>query len=107
MLNTVCTVVSEATESVTGEAVINDELHDLCTFLPTDTFEDVKYGSARSSDQASEAAGLVKEFQCVFTDVIGTKNLTEHRIRLTADIPVRCKPHVVPYSVLESLQEDI
>ena len=44
VLNTVCSAVIEATERVTGEAVINDELLDLCTCLATETFEDVKYG---------------------------------------------------------------
>ena len=107
VLNTVCSAVIEATERVTGEAVINDELLDLCTCLATETFEDVKCGRELISDQVSEAAGLVKEFECVFTDLPGTTNLTEHRIRFTADIPVRCKPYVVPYSVGKSLQEDI
>ena len=86
--------------------MINDELLDLCTCLATETFEDVKYGSKLSFDQVSEAR-LVKEFDCVFTDLPGTTNLTEHRIRLTADLPVRGKPYVVPYSVRKSLQEDI
>ena len=103
MLNTVCSAVIEATERVTGEAVINDKLLDLCTCLATETFEDVKYGSDLSSDQAMEAARLVKEYECAFTDLPETMNLTEHRIRLTADISVRCKPYVVPYSVRTSL----
>ena len=107
VLNTVCSAVIEATERVMGEAVINDELLDFCTCLATETFEDVKCGSELSSHQALEAAGLVKEFECVFTDLPGTTNLTEHRIRLTADIPVRCKPYFVPYSVRKSLQEGI
>ena len=68
VLNTVCSAVIEATERVTGEAVINDELLDLCSCLATETFEDVKYGSELSSDQVSEAAGLVKELDCVFTE---------------------------------------
>ena len=63
VLNTVCSAVIEATERVTGEAVINDELLDLCTCLATETFEDVKYGSELSSDQVSEAVALVKEFE--------------------------------------------
>ena len=87
--------------------MINDELLDLFTCLATETFEDVKYGSELSFDQVWEAAGLVKEFDCVFTDLLGTSNLTEHPIRLTADIPVCCKPYVVLYSVRKSLQEDI
>ena len=107
MLNTVCSAVIDAAERVTGETVINHELLDMCTCLTTETFEDVKYGSELSSDQVSETAGLVKEFECVFTNLPETTNLTEHRIRLTADIPVRCKPYVVPYSVRKSLQEDI
>ena len=42
----------------------------------------------------------------MFTGLPGT-NLTKHGMWLTADIPVRCKPYVVPYSVRKSLQEDI
>ena len=87
--------------------MINNELLDLFTCSATETFGDIKYGSELSSYQVSEAAGQVKEFECVFTDLPGTTNLTEHRIRLTADIPVCCKPYVVPYSIRKSLQEDI
>ena len=50
---------------------------------------------------------MVKEFERVFTELPETTNLTEHRIRLTADILLGCKPYVVPYSVRKSLQEDI
>ena len=107
MLNTVCSAVIEATKRVTGEAVINDELLDLCTSLATEIFEDVKYESELSLDQALEAARLVRELECVFTDLPGTTTLTEHRIRLTADIQVRCKPYVFPYTVRKSFQEDI
>ena len=70
--------------------MINDELLDLCTCLATETIEDVKYGSELSSDQVSERAGLVMELECVYTDLHETTNLKEHRIRLTADIPVLC-----------------
>ena len=75
--------------------------------MATETLEHVKYESELSSDQVLEAAGLVKEFECVFTDLPGATNLTEPRIRLPAAISVRCRLYVVPYSVRKSLQEDI
>ena len=61
--------------------MINNELLDLCTCLATETFEDVKYGSELSPDQVLEAAGLVKEFDCMFTDLPGTTNYgTPHTV---------------------------
>ena len=83
------------------------ELLDLCICLATETAEDVKYGSELCPDQAVEAAGLLKKLGYVFTDLRGTTNLTEHRIQVTTNVPVRCKPYVVPYSVRQSLQEGI
>ena len=51
--------------------------------------------------------GLAHQFSSLFTEAPGTTNLVQHHIKLTSEEPVRSKPYQVPYSLRESLKEDI
>lgn len=49
----------------------------------------------------------MNKYTHIFTDVLGTNNLVRHHINLTSTQSVHFHPHIVPYSVRESLKQEI
>ena len=50
---------------------------------------------------------LANEFQSLLTEAPGTTSLAQHHIKLTSYQPVISRPYPVPYSLRESLKNDI
>ena len=87
--------------------VDDDNLLEVGEFVPKESVEDVKYGNHLTESQRVEINSLINDFGDIFTDKPGTTNLVEHHIELTSDDPIRSKPYPIPYSVRESLKQDI
>ena len=49
---------------------------------------------------------LVQRYPDVFTDVPGETDVIQHKIKLTDDTPIRCKPYPLPYAMREELWKD-
>ena len=109
LLQTVCKTIVEPdidlpTENFTAD---DDNLLEVGEFVPKESVEDVKYGNHLTKSQPVEINSLINDFGDIFTDKPGTTNLVEHHIELTSDDPIRLKPYPIPYSVRESLKQDI
>nr|XP_006823664.1 PREDICTED: uncharacterized protein LOC100372741 [Saccoglossus kowalevskii] len=99
--------VIEYEESLDEDAVQDDDLLVLNSCMSKESVADVKYGRNLTHDQEQSVRCLVHEYKHIFTDLPGTTNLIQHRIQLRTDEPIRSRPYPVPYSVRESLKEDI
>lgn len=75
--------------------------------MAKESVADVMTGPGLSDTERAEFLDLAQEFSSLFTEAPGTMNLVQHHINLTSSEPVRCKPYPVPYSMRESLKEDI
>ena len=73
----------------------------------TEVVHDIRISKHLSPEQRHEVSRLLEEFSDVFTDVPGVTNLVEHKIEMVTDEPIRRKPYPIPYSMRESLKEDV
>jgi hypothetical protein len=102
-----CVAVIEADEPDKEDHTEDDDLLDLDPYHPCETHEDVQFGENLLGDQKKQASDLIQQFQEIFTDKPGRTNLVEHRVCLTSEDPIRSKPYSVPYTVRESLKNEI
>jgi len=76
-------------------------------YVAKESVNDVAIGDNLSHEQTAEFMDLADEFQSLLTEARGTTSLAQHHIKLTSDQPVRSRPYPVPYSLRESLKNDI
>ena len=98
--------VVEAGE-VDPEGAVDDEaLLELGYAGGKENHTDVKVNPNLDAEQERALRDKVSEFKSIFTDMPGLTNLVEHRIPLTSDTPIRCKPYAIPYNCRESLRKE-
>ena len=50
---------------------------------------------------------LTRRYPDVFTDMLGETNVIQHRVKLTDDTPIRCKPYPLLYAMKEELRNEV
>ncbi|KAL9958151.1 hypothetical protein ACROYT_G035126 [Oculina patagonica] len=100
-------VSAVAIEAETEETEVEADFLEIGGYVPKESIYDVTTGSNLRDDQRDEFLNLAHQFSSLFTEAPGTTNLVQHHIKLTSVEPVRSKPYPVPYSLRESLKEDI
>ena len=50
---------------------------------------------------------LVRRYPDVFTDMPEETNVIQHRVKLTDDTPIRCKPYPLLYAMREELRNEV
>ena len=98
--------VVETEEDCDG-TISDEDLLKMPTTGGDETYKDVQYGSTLTPEQKAEAQHLVAEFQDIFTNAPGTTYLGEHKIELTSDEPIRQRPYPLPYSMRQTVSEEI
>ena len=58
-------------------------------------------------DQREELLKLLDEFSDIFTDLPGKTSVAEHRIQLTDDRPIRCKPYPLPHTLRDDVKSEV
>jgi hypothetical protein len=106
-LSVASAAIIESVESNDEDAVQDDDLLELNTCVSKENVDDVKFGQELSESQRQSVRSLVDEYSHVFTDLPGTTNVIQHHVQLTSDEPMRSRPYPVPYSIRESLRQDI
>ena len=67
----------------------------------------MKLGDELPEDQRRVLKDLVRRYPDVFTDMPGETDVIQHQIRLTDDMPIRCKPYPLPYAMREELRNEV
>ena len=75
-----------------------EEVPDLEGYCQREGVRDVKLGDELPEDQRRVLRDLVRRYPDVFTDMPGETDVIQHQIRLTDDVPIRCKPYPLPYA---------
>jgi len=85
-----------------GDKMVLPVVADIPT-LKGETVADVPVNDKLSPEQQQQLRSLLQEYEDIFSDRLGTTSLTEHRIQLLDDNPVRCKAHPVPHAVINEV----
>ena len=83
------------------------EVPDLDGYRQREGVCDVKLGDELPEDQQGVLKDLVRRYPDVFTDMLGETDVIQHQIRLTGDMPIRCKPYPLPYAMREELRNEV
>ena len=67
----------------------------------------VNINPALSQEEQHQVRSLVQEFSGTFSEKPGRTTLMEHDIKLTTDTPVRVKQHVLPYSMMQAVNDEV
>ena len=82
------------------------EVPDLEGYHQKEGVLDVKLGEDLSEDQR-HMKDLTRKYPDVFTDMPGEIDVIQHRVKLTDDTPIRCKPYLLPYAMREDLRDSM
>ena len=50
---------------------------------------------------------MTQRYPDVFTGMPGETDVIMHRVKLTDDTPIRCKPYSLPYATREELRNEV
>ena len=101
--------VAEAVAGVIHQNV-NPELGeepDLEGYCQREGGRDIKLGEKLPEDQRYVPQDLVWRCPHVFTDMPGETELIHHKIKLTDDTPIRCKPYPFLHAMREELRNKV
>ena len=93
-------------DNLAGDEQGSEDLPEIGTWGQEEDAADVKF-EALTYDQNWELQMLVQRFSEIFSDRPGDTNLTEHRIDLTSDVPVRQTPYPAPFALKSSLKKEL
>ena len=103
-----CSVATVVEEEDNPELAVTDE--EIMIHYNTkqkESYLNVKYSENISQARLKELKSLVFQFKEIFSDVPTITNLDEHKIDLTDDRPIRCKPYPVPLHLEDALNKEI
>ena len=83
------------------------EVPDLEGYHQKEGVKDVKLGEDLSEDQRRMLKDLTRRYPEVFTDMPGEIDVIQHRVKLTDDTPICCKPYPLPYTMREELGNEV
>ena len=69
--------------------------------------QDIKLGGDLSENQRCLLKDLIWRHPDVFPDMPGETDVIQHRVKLTDDTPIRCKPHPLPYAMKKELRNEV
>ncbi|GFO18188.1 gypsy retrotransposon integrase-like protein 1 [Plakobranchus ocellatus] len=72
-----------------------------------ETVNDLKYGDELTLDQRRQLEEVALTYSSIFSDRPGTASTEDHCIELTSSIPVRQRPYPVPYSMRQTLRDEL
>ena len=88
-------------------SVKKENLLGLVTFQSKESIQDVCVGAESNGEQQNEVMELLKRYEEIFTEIPGKASVIEHKIDLTDDRPIRCKPYPLPYAKRGEIREEI
>ena len=79
------------------EVSVNEEnLLGLVTFQSKESTQDVCVGAESNGKQRNEVMEVLRRYEEIFTEITGKAIVIEHKIDLTDDRPIKCKPYPLP-----------
>ena len=93
---------------VAEEVSVNEEdLLGLVTFQSKQSIQDVCVGAELNGDQRNEVMEVLRRYVEIFTEIPGEASVIEHKIDLTDDRPIRCKPYPLLYAKRGEIRKEL
>ena len=93
---------------VAEEVSVNEEdLLGLVTFQSKESIQDMCVGAELHGEQQNEIMEVLRRYEEIFTEIPGKARVIEHKIDLTDDRLIRCKPYPLPYAKRGEIREEI
>ena len=93
---------------VAEEVSVNEEdLLGLVTFQSKENIQGKCVGAVLNGEQRNEVMEVLRRYEEIFTEIPGKASVIEHKIDLTDDRPIRCKPYPLPYAKKSKIREEI
>jgi len=83
------------------------ELEELPVTISSENPEQVDINPMLSDEQQQQVKNLLNEFTDVLSDKPGSTHLLQHDIKITTDIPIRVKPYPIPFSMKETVIDEV
>ena len=91
---------------VAEDVSVNEEdLLGLVTFQSKESIQDECVGAELSGEQRNEVMEVLRKYEEIFTEIPGKVSVIEHKIDLTDNRPIRCKPYPLPYAKRSEISE--
>ena len=68
------------------------------TFQSKESIQDVCVGAELNGEQRNEVMEVLRRYEEIFTEIPGKASVVEHKIDVTDDRPIKCKPYPLPYA---------
>jgi len=88
-------------------AVDDDDLLTLPAVEPQEYYLNVLINLALEPQQIYDVKKLLSDYHYIFSDVPCLRNLAEHKIELTTEVPVRSNPYLLPYAMRAVVNEEL
>ena len=93
---------------VAEEVSVNEgDLLGLVTYQSKESIQDVCVGAELNGEQQNEVMEVLRRYEELFTEIPGKASVIEHKIDLTDDRPIRCKPFSLPYAKRGEIRKKI
>ena len=50
---------------------------------------------------------LIRRHSDVFTDMLRETDMIQHRVKVTDETPIHCKPYLLPYAMIKELRNEV
>ncbi|XP_033739239.1 uncharacterized protein LOC117326590 [Pecten maximus] len=107
VLNSVCSSVVEEDDGDVEDELPSTDCFNVPTPVRTETVNDVQVSDLLTTKQKEDVSALLDEFADVLSDVPGRTHISAHEIRTTTDEPVRAKNYPIPYSMKDTIREEV
>lgn len=77
------------------------------SLIGSQTYKDITLGDNLSNEQKANLNQLFEAFSMVFTELPGKTDCIDHKIKTTSNDPVRSKPYKIPYSMQQTVKEEV
>ena len=77
------------------------------TFQSKESIQDVCVGEELNGKQQNEIMEVLRRNEKTFAEIPGKASVIEHKIDLTDDRSIRCKPYPLPYAKRGEIREEI
>ena len=85
-------------------SVDKEDLLGLVTFQSKESIQDVCVGAELNGEQRNEVMEVLRRYEEIFTKIPGKASVIDHKIDLTDDRPIRCKPYAKRCEIREEIK---